>query len=101
MPELVHPTYKSNQTGINCGKVVTVISIYIMGSEINGYLGWKSDLSKYFDSVPIRYIDGAFDKVEARHGRSAHVFEQVSICNGYHIGIGYARKTGKQKKVAC
>ncbi len=71
MPELVHPTCKSYQTGIGCGKVVTEISLYIMSTEINGYLGWKSDLSKYFDSVPIRYIDEVFDKVEAKHGHSA------------------------------
>ena len=37
----------------------------------SGCLGWKSDLSKYFDSVPIRFIDEAFDKVEAKHGQSA------------------------------
>ena len=37
----------------------------------SGCPGWKSDLSKYFDSVPIRFIDEAFDKVEARHGQSA------------------------------
>lgn len=71
MPELVHPTCKSYQTGIGCGKVVTEISLYIMSTEINGYLGWKSDLSKYFDSVPIRYIDEVFDKVEAKYGHSA------------------------------
>ena len=28
-------------------------------------------MSKYFDSVPIKYVDEAFDKVEARHGHSA------------------------------
>lgn len=71
MPELVHPTCKSYQTGIGCGKVVTEISLYIMSTKINGYLGWKSDLSKYFDSVPIRYIDEVFDKVEAKYGHSA------------------------------
>ena len=37
----------------------------------DGCLGWKADLSKYFDSVPLCHIDGAFDKVEARHGHSA------------------------------
>lgn len=36
-----------------------------------GTIGWKGDLSKYFDSVPIQFIDEAFDKVEARHGHSA------------------------------
>jgi hypothetical protein len=34
-------------------------------------IGWKSDLSKYFDSVPIKFIDAAFDMVEERYGKSA------------------------------
>ncbi len=71
MPELVHPTCKSYQTGIGCGKVVTEISHKIANTANNGFLGWKSDLSKYFDSVPLKYIDEEFDKVEAKYGHSA------------------------------
>jgi hypothetical protein len=71
MPELVHPTCKSYQTGIGCGKVVTEISHKIANTANNVFLGWKSDLSKYFDSVPLKYIDEEFDKVEAKHGHSA------------------------------
>ena len=33
-------------------------------------IGWKSDFSKYFDSVPIRFIDEAFNAVEVKWGRS-------------------------------
>lgn len=71
MPEMVHPSCKSYQTGIGCGKVVTEISHKIANTANNGFLGWKSDLSKYFDSVPLKYIDEEFDKVEAKHGHSA------------------------------
>lgn len=71
MPEMVHVSCKSYQTGIGCGKIVTEVSNKMVATEKDGYLGWKSDLSKYFDSVPIRYIDEAFDKVEAQHGHSA------------------------------
>lgn len=71
MPEMVHPSCKSYQTGIGCGKVVTEISHKIANTANNGFLGWKSDLSKYFDSVPLKYIDEEFDKVEAKHGPSA------------------------------
>ena len=71
MPELVHPTCKSYQTGIGCGKVVTEISHTLANTANNVFLGWKSDLSKYFDSVPLKYIDEEFDKVEAKHGHSA------------------------------
>ena len=71
MPEMIHSSCKSYQTGIGCGKVVTEVSRKIAATTTNDYLGWKSDLSKYFDSVPLRYIDEAFDKVEAKYGRSA------------------------------
>ena len=71
MPEMVHSSCKSYQTGIGCGKVVAEISHKIADTASSSYLGWKSDLSKYFDSVPIQYIDEAFDKVEAKYGHSA------------------------------
>lgn len=73
MPDMVHPCCKSYQKGIGCGKVVQEISHVICntGPNANGFIGWKADLSKYFDSVPVEYIDQAFDRVEERHGRSA------------------------------
>ncbi len=71
MPEMIHSSCKSYQTGIGCGKVVTEVSQRIMAASSDGNLGWKADISKYFDSVPITYIDEAFDKVEAKHGHSA------------------------------
>ena len=70
MPEMIHKSCKSYQTGIGCGNVVTEVSYRMVNTQKNGYLGWKSDLSKYFDSVPIQYIDQAFDKVEERYGHS-------------------------------
>lgn len=71
MPEMLHASCKSYQRGIGCGKVVGEVSRRMAGGADNGYLGWKADLSKYFDSVPLCYIDGAFDRVEAEHGHSA------------------------------
>ena len=62
MPEMLHSSCKSYQTGIGCGKVVTEVSHRMTETGNSGCLGWKSDLSKYFDSVPIRFIDEAFDK---------------------------------------
>lgn len=70
MPEMVHGSCKSYQPGIACGQVVIEVSHQIVNVATSGYLGWKSDLSKYFDSVPIQFIDMAFDKVEAKHGHS-------------------------------
>ena len=69
MPEMVHPRCKSYQKGIGCGRVVSEVSSRI--ADANGaVIGWKSDLSKYFDTVPLRYVDEAFDKVEAKYGKS-------------------------------
>lgn len=70
MPEMIHPTCKSYLKGVGCGKIVQEISREVIETK-GKVVGWKSDLSKYFDSVPIKYIDEAFDKVEAKHGHSA------------------------------
>lgn len=73
MPDCVHPRCMSYLKGVGCGKVVQEASSAIMVTAPNddGYIGWKADLSKYFDSVPIEYVDKAFDMVEERHGKSA------------------------------
>jgi hypothetical protein len=88
MPDCVHPACKSYLKGVGCGRIVQEVSRAIHNSQLplrsrrwlatpsafiihNSRLGWKSDLSKYFDSVPIEYIDAAFDMVEERHGHSA------------------------------
>ena len=79
MPDSVHPCCKSYLKGVGCGRIVQEVSAAITASEkrivksekFATHIGWKSDLSKYFDSVPIEYIDGAFDSVEQRHGESS------------------------------
>ena len=71
MPEMVHPACKSYQTGIGCGKVVKEVSYNIVNANTKETLGWKADLSKYFDSVPLKYINTAFDAVEKKYGHSA------------------------------
>lgn len=67
-PYLVHRRCKSYQRGIGCGTVVKEVSGIVCSHD--GTIGWKSDLSKYFDNVPIRFIDEMFDKVEQDHGKS-------------------------------
>lgn len=69
MPGSVHPRCMSYLKGIGCGKVVQEVSDLVVKSK-GREIGFKADLSKYFDSVPIRYIDGAFDMVEERNGKS-------------------------------
>ena len=70
--DMVHPSCMSYQKGLGCAKIVTQMSKRIeqlSGAE-HKVIGWKSDFSKYFDTVPIEYIDGAFDEIERRFGKS-------------------------------
>ena len=70
MPDSVHPRCKSYQKGIGCGAIVKEISSIVCSTK-GDFKGWKADFSKYFDSVPIAFIDKAFDMVEEKHGHSA------------------------------
>lgn len=83
MPEMVHPRCTSYQKGIGCGRVVQDVSRIIYSAE-GKIIGWKGDFSKYFDSVPIRFIDWAFDKVEEKYGKSALI---DVIRDYYHTDI--------------
>lgn len=68
-PEFVHKSCKSYQSGIGCGKVVQEVSKQII--ETNAcVVGVKLDLTKYFDTVPIKYIDEIFDRMEGKFGKS-------------------------------
>ena len=68
-PEFVHKSCKSYQSGIGCGKVVQEVSRQII--EANACIvGVKMDLTKYFDTVPIKYIDEIFDRMEGKFGKS-------------------------------
>ena len=68
-PEFVHKSCKSYQTGIGCGKVVQEVSREM--SKVNSNIvGVKMDLTKYFDTVPIKYIDEIFDRMERKAGKS-------------------------------
>lgn len=83
-PEMIHPRCKSYQKGIGCGRVVQEISHRMI--ETKGEIkGFKADLSKYFDSVPLRFIDAAFDYVEYKHGQSEliNVLREYYHCNLY------------------
>ena len=68
-PEFVHPGCKSYQTGIGCGKIVQQLSREMV-KTIGPDVGFKADLTKYFDTVPIRYIDEIFDRMESKVGKS-------------------------------
>lgn len=68
-PEFVHKSCKSYQRNLGCGKVVQEVSRQVINSK-DREVGLKADLTKYFDRVPIRYIDEVFDRMEAKIGKS-------------------------------
>ena len=68
-PEFVHKSCKSYQSGIGCGKIVQEVSREMVKVK-NKIVGVKMDLTKYFDTVPIKYIDDIFDRMESKIGKS-------------------------------
>ena len=93
MPEMIHPSCLSYQKGIGCGKIVKDISCKICETK-GEVIGWKSDFSKYFDSVPLRFIDEAFDSVEDKWGHSAI----IDVLRKYYHSDWYFDTDGKLQK---
>lgn len=89
-PEMIHPTCKSYQKGTGCGKVVQEMSRRVCEAKADT-IGFKSDLSKYFDSVPLPFIDLAFDQVEARFGKSA----LIDVLRKYYHSDWYFNTDGE------
>lgn len=103
MPEMTHKSCKSYQKGIGCGKIVKEVSQKIVDSATNGNIGWKSDLSKYFDSVPLRYVDEMFDKVESKHGHSVliDVLRKYYHCDLYFDESNNLQSNYQSLKQGC
>ena len=89
-PEMISDRCKSYQRGIGCGRVVQEVSQKICNTK-GETIGFKSDLSKYFDSVPIEYIDNAFDCVENKYGKSA----LISVLRKYYHSDWYFTPDGE------
>ena len=70
--QLVSERSKAYQTNLSCGKVVREVVTKINNCSSHT-IGIKADLSKYFDSVPLRFIEEVFDKVENICGKSVVV----------------------------
>lgn len=68
-PEFIHKSCKSYQSGIGCGKIVQETSRQIINVK-EREVGFKADLTKYFDTVPLQYIDNVFDRMENKIGPS-------------------------------
>lgn len=87
-PEFVHKSCKSYQSGIGCGKIVQEVSKEMAKVKSND-VGFKADLTKYFDTVPIRYIDKIFDRMEVKVGKSKIIdvvrkYYHADLCFDYN-----------------
>lgn len=85
-PEMIHKNCKSYQKGLSTQKTVKEVVRNIQNMKSNT-IGLKVDLTKYFDSVPIRFIDEIFDKVEEKLGKSKVIdmlrkFYHQNLCFG-------------------
>ena len=82
--DMVHPACMSYQKGLSCGTVVEQLSQNVERWQTDAIVGFKADLSKYFDSVPIEFIDWAFNEAEVRNGHSALI---DVLRNYYHSDL--------------
>ena len=87
-PEFVHKSCKSYQSGIGCGKIVQEVSKEIT-KVTSKIVGFKADLTKYFDTVPIKYIDEIFDRMESKVGKSKIIdvvrkYYHADLCFDYN-----------------
>lgn len=86
-PELIHPQCKSYQKGIGCQEVVQTITKEIARLNKNTddkFIGYKADLSKYFDSVKIEIIDDIFDTFEKKLGFEIGTEPVITILRKYY-----------------
>ena len=77
--DMIHPACKSYLKGSGCGQIVRSISRTITAIPENE-IGVKLDLSKYFDSVKIEYIDRIFDRIKQQIGP----FEMTDAVKNYY-----------------
>ena len=83
--DMVHPSCKSYQKGIGTQRVVKDISQEIVRlSKIKNQIGYKSDFSKYFDTVSIDVIDKVFDTIEDRLGFERNTEPVVNMLRRYY-----------------
>lgn len=68
-PDWISVHCTSYKKGIGTGKVAIEVAKWTCKTK-GRVRGWKEDMTKYFDSVPIREIDKVFDKLRKRFGQS-------------------------------
>lgn len=85
--DMIHPQCKSYQKGIGCQEVVQTISKEICRltrMKTDKSIGYKADLSKYFDNVRIEIIDDVFDELEQRLGFELNTEPVITLLRKYY-----------------
>lgn len=97
--DMIHPQCKSYQRGIGTQKVVKEISNEIVKLDkiISGRIGWKSDFSKYFDTLNIDVIDSVFDEWERRLGFEKGTEQVINLLRRYYHQDMYFDEKGNLK----
>ena len=86
-PEMIHEQCKSYQKGIGCQEVVQTITKEIAKLNKNTndkFIGYKADLSKYFDSVKIEIIDDVFNIFEKKLGFEIGTEPVITLLRKYY-----------------
>lgn len=94
--EIIHPNCKSYQKGMGTQQVVKEISLKIPKIQ-NFKIGYKSDFSKYFDSVKIEAIDDVFDELELRLGFEKGTEPVINLLRRYYHQDLYFDQDGNLK----
>lgn len=84
--DMIHLQCKSYQKGIGTQEVVQRISKEIVAMDKSGIkqIGYKSDFSKYFDTVTIDVIDGIFDEWEDRLNYERNTEPVINLIRRYY-----------------
>lgn len=84
--DMIHPNCRSYQKGLGTQETVSDISNEMVKLNKHGHtlIGYKSDFSKYFDSVKIEFIDAIFDEWEKRLGCEKGTDPCVNMIRKYY-----------------
>lgn len=84
--DMIHPCCRSYQKGLSTQKTVREVSEKICSVDFDGIrqIGYKSDFSKYFDSVKIEAIDHVFDQIEDRLGYDRGTEPVMNLLRRYY-----------------
>ena len=81
--DMIHPCCTSYQKGKGCGQTVQKVSSLLASRQGHLKVGYKADLSKYFDSVKIEVVDKTFDEMQEKYDlQDCPVFRIIR--NYYH-----------------